>query len=93
MASVLLQAVNLLIAHGAGVTLTCKNGFTPLHLASKMKTAEIATSLLKANALPDAVSRNGYSPLHLSSLEGDFEIVRTLVDDYSAQASLPANVS
>lgn len=84
--------MSLLLTHGANVNSTCKNGFTPLHLAVKMKTVEIAESLLKANAPPDAVSRNEYSPLHLASLEGCLDIVKMLVDDYGADYTLKANV-
>lgn len=58
-----------------------------------MNTSEIATLLLKANTPPDCTSQNGYTALHLASLEGDFEIVRTLVDNYAANVNHSASVS
>ncbi|EUB63876.1 Ankyrin-2 [Echinococcus granulosus] len=85
------QVVEFLLSRGADVTAKCKNGFTPLHLAAKANTPEIATLLIKANAPIDCVSQNGYSPLHLASMEGNFTVVRTLVDDYSAQVNCSAN--
>ncbi|VUZ45124.1 unnamed protein product, partial [Hymenolepis diminuta] len=85
------EAVEVLLLHGADVAARCKNGFTPLHLAAKMRTPEIANLLLKTNAPPDAVSQNGYSGLHLAALEGDIGIIKSLVEDYSAQVNLCAN--
>ncbi|VDM16949.1 unnamed protein product [Hydatigera taeniaeformis] len=84
------QAVEYLLFHGAEVMAKCKNGFTPLHLAAKSKIPELATLLLKANAPTDCVSQNGYSPLHLAALEGEFAVVQTLVDGYSAQVNCSA---
>ncbi|KAM3174258.1 hypothetical protein ACTXT7_010901 [Hymenolepis weldensis] len=85
------EAVEVLLLHGADVAARCKNGFTPLHLAAKMRTPEIVNLLLKTNAPPDAVSQNGYSALHLAALEGDIGIIKSLVEDYSAQVNLCAN--
>ncbi|VDN98571.1 unnamed protein product, partial [Rodentolepis nana] len=84
-------AVEVLLSHGADVSARCKNGFTPLHLAAKMRTPTIVNLLLKANASPDAVTQNGYSALHLAALEGDIGIIKSLLEDYSSQVNLCAN--
>lgn len=81
-----------MLEHATDVNAVCKNEFTPLHLAAKLKTPGIAESLLKAKADVMSLSRNGYAPLHFATLDGHIDTVKQLVEEYSAPVSLPGGV-
>lgn len=85
------DVANLLLTNGAKVNVAGKNGFTPLHQAAKLASAEIASNLLKAGAVVDEPSRNGYTALHIAAQEGHVDVVKCLVEEYSAKVSLQAN--
>lgn len=57
----------LLLDKGASPHATAKNGYTPLHIASRKNQMDIATTLLEYGASANAESKAGFTPLHLSS--------------------------
>ena len=58
------------------------DGFTPLHLAAFLGTAECAAILLSVGADPAAVASGGMTvqPLHSAAASGNVEIARLLLD-------------
>jgi len=55
------------------------DNYTPLHLCCLYRRTTIASMLLKAGAIPNAVSTEGYTPLHASALIGDLATLRLLL--------------
>jgi len=51
----LLQVASVLLEHGAAVTATTQEGFTPLHLASMCGNFKVAQLLIRKNASADAI--------------------------------------
>ena len=60
-----LEIIKALIAYGADVNYTLKNGATPLHAASYLKTTDCAHILLDAGADPAVRNRSGDTPLDI----------------------------
>lgn len=75
------QVVQLLIGHGADVTVD--GGLakeTPLHMAAKVKGGEkVVDVLIKSGADPDSAKDNGERALHLASRCGNLEVVNILL--------------
>lgn len=57
------------------------DNYTPLHLCCLYRRTAIAGMLLKAGAIPNAVSTEGYTPLHASALIGDLATLRLLLNN------------
>ncbi|MGA9760895.1 MAG: ankyrin repeat domain-containing protein [Gaiellaceae bacterium] len=75
--------VNRVIADGADVNDSDKDGFTPLHFAAQNRSPEIASVLISAGANVNASDTHGNSPLWVAifSYEGDGSIVQLLLDN------------
>lgn len=69
--------VRLLLARGARVNpAPGKNGYTPLHSA---KSTNVATMLIEAGAVVDALNDSNQSPLHYCAGEGKTDVVAVLL--------------
>ena len=75
-----LEAVRLLLEHGANVDLPNHMGQTVLHIASRYGDLGIIKRLLDHNANVDALDLDGSTPLHLAISEAHLETVRILLD-------------
>ena len=75
-----MDVVNKLIKAGADHVIQDKDGYSPLHSASKKGNEEIVQMLLDANADKETKTTKGESPLHLASQVGHVDIVKMLVD-------------
>jgi Ankyrin repeat len=73
-----------LIKKGANIHLATNNGYTPLHLAARIKSIQIVNDLLQAGANIDAQTDNGYTPLYsvvkelYPSLHSDHDVLEAL---------------
>jgi len=67
------EAVRLLVDKGADVNLADKDGYTPLHFAQTVETAQV---LLRAGAEVNAAAHDGNTPLHMVS---EVEIAKLLI--------------
>jgi len=69
-----------------------QKGYTPLHLAAKYGSTEIARRLLlQRDVNVDAVAKNGLTPLHVATHYGNFNVVRVLLQHHASPCS-PAQV-
>lgn len=60
-----LGPVQLLVEHGASLSLSNKDGWTPLHIACRQPNAEIVRYLLdREPECWNTASKNGRTPLH-----------------------------
>ena len=71
--------ITFLVAHDADVELANKNGYTPLHLASRTGALCVVQHLvIQGHAKVNAQDRNGHSPLHFACAEGRTDVVKFL---------------
>ena len=75
-----MSKVQDLIKRGADVRAKNKWGRTPLHIASRDNSIEIAKLLLDAGADVEAKDKWGQTPLHLASANNAIEIAKLLLD-------------
>lgn len=64
-------SLQLLLLHGASLTATSVDGWTPLHSASFWNNAAVVDLLLRAGADANARTNGGQTPLHLSASHND----------------------
>lgn len=75
------DAANLLMAAGASVTMTDKNGLTALHqAATRSESRTTMMELLDRGAELEATDRYGQTPLHLAAARGSERTVKTLLE-------------
>ncbi len=74
-----IDAVRKMIANGANVNETDKEGSTPLHAAAYHGYADVMEALLDAGAKVDARDVYGFTPLHAAAREGQLAAARLLV--------------
>jgi ankyrin repeat protein len=74
-----LKAIVELIAAGADVNKTAKDGYTALMGASMRGHSDISATLLANKADPNAASSDGRSALHRAAMRGRVEIVQQLL--------------
>lgn len=74
------ESAALLLAEGADVLATVREGFTPLHFAALSYSVDTARVLLEAGAAVDAVNIHGNTPLGVAVFEskGRGEMIRLL---------------
>lgn len=76
-----LEMVNLLIAAGANVKVTTREGaITPLFMACQNGNAAIIAALLKAGAPANSVKANGTTALMMAAASGSAPAVKVLLD-------------
>lgn len=75
-----LAAVQLLLHHGAKVTLKDADGYTPLHRAAQAGDVQIARELLRHGAAVDALGDFDRTPLHMATHNGREEMTRFLLE-------------
>ena len=73
-----LPAVKLLLASGADVNVTGKNGNSPLHTSSYRK---ISILLLDRGANPNQANSLGFTPLHSAAYFGRLDAARVLIEN------------
>ena len=71
--------VELLLASGANVNSTDRDGWSALTWASWSGLTQVAARLLEAGALPSMLDARGNSPLMVAGLRGNAEIVHLLL--------------
>lgn len=76
------EAAELLIGHGAAVSIAAENPMRvhPIHSASAINQIEICRQLLEAGADPDAQQHGGYTALMSAAMHGNQELVRLLLE-------------
>ncbi|MEN6574693.1 MAG: ankyrin repeat domain-containing protein [Phycisphaerales bacterium] len=84
------DVIEVLLAKGADVNVRCKDGTTPLHLASRMGEKNAVELLLFHGADVNAQDQRGSTPLHSAALRyNSTEVVGVLIDcggDVNAKA-------
>ena len=75
-----MDAVRILLEHGADVTAQNEDGSTPLHWASRRGRVEVVHILLKHGADATAQDKNKSTPLHMASSGGHVDSVRVLLE-------------
>ena len=65
------EAIELLLTHGAIIEVSDMDGYTPLHLAAMNGHEAIVSCLLKRGANVDAQTARGMTPLMIAANEGD----------------------
>jgi hypothetical protein len=83
-----IDAVHLLIDHGAHVYSQNDMGWTPLHFASDMGNLKVVQLLLEHEVTVNTRTNTGLSPLFLASRRGHIEVVRLLLR-HGADVHLP----
>ena len=75
------EGVAVLLAHGADVSSSDREGNTPLHYAVSWQRGDPAVPrlLLNSGADPNAVNNEGETPLHGAALRGDVPSVKLLL--------------
>ena len=79
-----LVVARMLFETGADVSAQDKDGWTPLHLASREGQLEVAHILIERGVDVSAQDKNGQTPLHLVSQKGHSEVGRTLFGNVNA---------
>ena len=74
-----LELVRELLKAGAKLDSTDREGWTPLHIASKKGNLKLVQELLKAGAKLDSTDREGWTPLHIASKKGNLKLVQELL--------------
>mmetsp|Transcript_20406 Transcript_20406/g.33667 ORF Transcript_20406/g.33667 Transcript_20406/m.33667 type:complete len:720 (+) Transcript_20406:342-2501(+) len=77
-----------LIEQGVDIHIKDKEGFTALHWAAAMGSAEICDCLIQAGAELESKSENGDTPLHRAARFGRDDCIKILVEAYGASTSL-----
>ncbi len=72
--------IQMLVARGACLQATDKNGNSPLHLAVQNQSASSAEELLKLNADINAQNFAGYTPLHKAASHGSLAQITFLLE-------------
>ncbi|KAF6733817.1 Ankyrin-2 [Oryzias melastigma] len=70
----------VLLEAGASHSLATKKGFTPLHVAAKYGSLDVAKLLLQRRALLDDAGKNGLTPLHVAAHYDNQEVALLLLD-------------
>lgn len=75
------DVVELLVTHGADVSVRDRAGNTPLHCAAESDCLSAAKTLLDAGADPNAGEAYwGWSPLHVAAGTASIDLLQLLVD-------------
>jgi ankyrin repeat protein len=75
-----LEAVRVLLEHGAVAHVQNKLGRTPLHAAVSSKYPDITRLLLMHNAAAGAQDKDQATPLHIAVKNGKLETIRLLLE-------------
>ncbi|RYP68260.1 hypothetical protein DL771_006762 [Monosporascus sp. 5C6A] len=84
------EVVKLLLENGADLTITKKDGWTPLHAASVNGHVEVVKLLLEKGADVTTADNNGNTPLLAASATGRVEVVKLLLEN-GADATIASN--
>jgi len=79
------EVAQLLMAHGADVNATSKNGWTPLHTAARGNASEVARLLIARGVDVNAKSKSGQTPLFVADVYGPR--VSTLLQRHGGRTS------
>jgi len=79
--------MRLLVSTGIDVAVKDKDGFMPLHIASKNGSEGVAEVLLSHGADVAAKGPNGQTALHLAVTNGDIKLIQLLVDNGASVVS------
>ena len=72
--------VDDLLSYRADPTATDDVGQTPLHIATQENRIQIMTSLLRAEAKIESLSRQGWSPMHVAAMNASIEALELLLE-------------
>ena len=72
------RMITLLTAYGARVDAVGRDGWTPLGMAARSNSVDVARVLLEAKASPDEASGNGKTPLEIARINGKAGITELL---------------
>lgn len=65
-----------------------QKGYTPLHLAAKYGSTEVARLLLlQDNINVDVLAKNGLTPLHVATHYGNYNVARLLLQHHASPHS------
>jgi len=68
--------------------LALQKGYTPLHLAAKYSSTEVARLLLQHGSTDvDAVAKNGLTSLHIAAHYGSYNVARLLLQYHASPRS------
>lgn len=77
------EASALLLAHGADVNATARDGYTPAHSAAlgvgRGPRKEVVEVLLASKANTNAKTRDGMTPLHIAAFGGNKDLIQLLL--------------
>ena len=68
-----------LLSNGADVDAIDRDGHTPLQLAARLATVDVAELLIKNGADVNAIDRNGHTPLYYAKKDSPME--KLLIDN------------
>ncbi|XP_063611919.1 serine/threonine-protein kinase TNNI3K-like isoform X1 [Penaeus indicus] len=72
------ELVRILLQKGADPTIICKNGFSPLHIASYKGDVDLVRLLLEKCSHLDHTGAGSVTALHISCMAGHLEVTRAL---------------
>lgn len=73
------DVLQLLVEHGANVTLKDRSEDTLLHVAARLGSASMVDILIKASVTIDATNNLGRSALHIAAAAGHNDVIKSLV--------------
>lgn len=75
-----MEAVEILINLGSNLNDRDNDGYSPLHVATRMRDTGIVQILLNANANCNIVDDNGLTSLHMAASQGCKGILESIID-------------
>ena len=77
--------IDVLLDAGAGINLTNRSGYTPLHHAAEYGAAEAAARLIERGADVDAKTRRGITPDQVAASRGHEEVAKVIRNAMSSE--------